>query len=135
MKLSKIATSVAAVQDTAGTAMTIPVVFGSTALAISTPTTVVIPSLILTNTHQELRNRHEYDCLANWMAQGMASEDVAIAVPTATTLMTETPVPNTEMTISNTTEQTADLTKRNSQEDDDHSASWWQHLKWLLGSW
>ncbi|KAI5245449.1 hypothetical protein E4T43_03086 [Aureobasidium subglaciale] len=135
MKLSKIATSVAAVQDTAGTAMTTPVVFGSTALAISTPTTVVIPSLILTNTHQELQKRHEYDCLANWMAQGMASEDVAIAVPTATTLMTETPVPNTEMTISNTTEQTADLTKRNTQQDDDHSASLWQHLKWLLGSW
>ncbi|KAI5242900.1 hypothetical protein E4T42_07545 [Aureobasidium subglaciale] len=179
MKLSKIATSFAVFQDTAGTTMTTPVVFGSTALAISTPTTAAVPTLVLTNAkYYALARRAEIaaldvdemtdfeddnltdvemldlcgtstttasasysigpiDVVITSLAQGIASGDVATATaPTATTLMTEAPVPHIEMTIFNTTEQTADLTKRSTQEEDDyHSASLWEHVKWLLGSW
>ncbi|KAI5199808.1 hypothetical protein E4T38_06846 [Aureobasidium subglaciale] len=175
MKLSKIATSFAVFQDTAGTTMTTPVVFGSTALAISTPTTAAVPTLVLTNakfnalarraeiaaldvdemtdleddnltdvemldlcgTSTTLATLGPIDVVITSLAQGIASGDVATATaPTATTLMTEAPVPHIEMTIFNTTEQTADLTKRSTQEEDDyHSASLWEHVKWLLGSW
>ncbi|KAI5218731.1 hypothetical protein AUEXF2481DRAFT_6822 [Aureobasidium subglaciale EXF-2481] len=159
MKLSKIATSFAVFQDTAGTTMTTPVVFGSTALAISTPTTAAVPTLVLTNAKfNALARRAEIAALdvdemtdleddnltdvemldlCGTSTTGIASGDVATATaPTATTLMTEAPVPHIEMTIFNTTEQTADLTKRSTQEEDDyHSASLWEHVKWLLGSW